>query len=150
MARSHLGLLAPRAAHASKRLSEVAKTWQLPSHVDRMVAHIRKYAFQAEATSPQAQPILFCLQDIGVYTIRALEEKIPGHEIKGVIEKVKMEGLPASPEDRNKRIEDLIQSGPNFPLATRQDNMSVTANTDTRALIQLAKAYKPPYTYTSQ
>ncbi|KAK2602367.1 hypothetical protein N8I77_008907 [Diaporthe amygdali] len=100
-----------RAAQAYGRMVEVAKVWQLPSHLGVIVAVIRKYALQAEAPSPQAQPVVFSLQDLELYTIRALEEKVPGREIKGVIEQVMKEGLSVSSEDRNKRIEELVQFG---------------------------------------
>ncbi|KAJ0117042.1 hypothetical protein J7T55_003458 [Diaporthe amygdali] len=99
MARPHskIGAYARfRAAQAYGRMVEVAKVWQLPSHLGVIVAVIRKYALQAEAPSPQAQPVVFSLQDLELYTIRALEEKVPGREIKGVIEQVMKEGL--SPE----------------------------------------------------
>lgn len=81
-----------------------------------MVGLISKCAFRAQAPSREAQPIVFDLQDQEKYTIRALEEKVPDHKIRGVIEQVMREGLPASREERQTRIRELVQSRPELAL----------------------------------
>lgn len=126
MARANLKNTAsaqPTAVQVYNRFREIGKRWQLHPHLDIMAGLIRKYAFRAEVPSREAQPTVFCLQEQKRYTIRAIEEKVPGHEIRGVIEQVTREGLPTSREERKTRIHELVQSRPELALCDLTDEI---------------------------